>query len=63
MLMVVKMEGGGGILDIKVGGIKVKFVNLIISKVGFCYRCKEGGVLVNIFCGEWFVKFYIDSDY
>lgn len=63
MLTVVKTEGGGGTLDIKVGGTKAKFANLTISKAGPRYKCKEGGVLVNTSCGEWFAKLYTDSDY
>lgn len=62
MLTVVKTEGGGGTMDIKVGGTRAKFANLTISKTGPRYKCKEGGVLVNTSCGEWFTKRCTDRD-
>lgn len=63
MLTVVKTEGGGGTMDIKVGGTRAKFANLTISKAGPRYKCKEGGVLVNTSCGEWYTELYTDRDY
>lgn len=53
ILTVVKSEGSGGGMDIKVGDSKAKFANLTVSKSGPRYKCKEGGVLVNTSCGEY----------